>query len=153
MNAPVKNVRQFHRWPCWLDGNARQHLSSKSAKVHKIEKLQLEHVDRLKPAIALYMIIAWRVLYLTVLGRRCPNLSCDAVFDTKEWQAVYIVTKKAHPPKQPPRLNEMVKMIASYGGYLNRKGDGEPGPKSLWVGLQRVRDFMLGINAQKGLQE
>ncbi len=119
----------------------------------KIEKLQLEHVDRLKPAIALYMIIAWRVLYLTMLGRKCPNLSCDAVFDTEEWQAVYIVTKRAHPPKQPPPLNEMVKMIASYGGYLNRKGDGEPGPKTLWIGLQRVRDFVLGVNAQKELRE
>ncbi len=119
----------------------------------KIEKLQLEHVDRLKPAIALYMIIAWRVLYLTMLGRKCPNLSCNAVFDTEEWQAAYIVTKRASPPKEPPRLDEMVKMIASYGGYLNRKGDGEPGPKTLWIGLQRIRDFVIGINAQKELQE
>lgn len=118
----------------------------------KIEKLQLEHADRLKPAIALYMIIAWRVLYLTMLGRKCPNLSCDAIFDTDEWQAVYIVTKRAHPPQQPPRLDDMVKMIASYGGYLNRKGDGEPGPKTLWIGLQRVRDFVLGVNAQKELR-
>lgn len=118
----------------------------------KIEKLQLQHMDRLKPAIALYMIIAWRVLYLTMLGRKCPNLSCDAVFDTEEWQAVYIVTKRDHPPKEPPRLNEMVKMIASYGGYLNREGDGEPGPKTLWIGLQRVKDFVLGVNAQKKLQ-
>lgn len=118
----------------------------------KIEKLQLEHVDRLKPAIALYMIIAWRVLYLAMLGRKCPDLACDAVFETDEWQAVYIVTKRARPPKQPPRLNEMIKMIASYGGYLNRKGDGEPGPKTLWIGLQRVRDFVLGVNAQKELK-
>lgn len=118
----------------------------------KIEKLQLEHVDRLKPAIVLYMIIAWRVLNLIMLGRKCPDLSCDAVFDTEEWQAIYIVSKGTHPPEKPPRLNEMVKMIASYGGYLNRKGDGEPGPKTLWIGLQRVRDFVLGVNAQKKLQ-
>ena len=98
------------------------------------------------------MIIAWRVLYLTTL-RKCPNLSCDAVFDTEEWQAVYIVTKRTRPPQKPPRLDEMVKMIASYGGYLNRQGDGEPGPKTLWIGLQRVRDFVLGVNAQKELQE
>ena len=88
-----------------------------------------------------------------MLARKCPNLSCDVVFDTEEWQAVYIVTKRSQLPKQPPRLDEMVKMIASYGGYLNRKGDGEPGPKTLWIGLQRIRDFMLGVNAQKELQE
>jgi hypothetical protein len=119
----------------------------------KIEKLQLERVDRLKPAIALYMIIAWRVLYLTMLGRKCPELSCEAVFDTEEWQAVYIVTKRASPQQEPPPLNEMIKMVASWGGYLNRKGDEEPGPKTIWIGLQRIRDFALGIQAQKDLQE
>lgn len=119
----------------------------------KIEKLQLEHVDRLKPAIALYMIIAWRVLYLIMLGRKRPDISCEAVFGREEWQAVYVVTHKARPPEKPPRLGEMVKMVASYGGYLNRKGDGEPGPKTLWIGLQRVRDFALAINAQRELRQ
>jgi hypothetical protein len=118
----------------------------------KIEKLQLEHVDRLKPAMALYMIIAWRILRLIMLGRKCPNLSCESVFDTEEWQAVYIVTRRAIPPAKPPRLNEMIKMVASWGGYTNRKGDGEPGPKTLWIGLQRARDFALGIRAQKELE-
>jgi len=119
----------------------------------KIEKLQLEHVDRLKRAIALYMIVAWRVLYLTMMGRKCPNLSCEAVFDKEEWEAVYIVTKRACPPREPPRLNEMVRMIASYGGYLDRSGDAEPGRKTLWIGLQRIRDFALGILAQRELQQ
>ena len=119
----------------------------------KIEKLQLAHVDRLKPAIALYMIIAWRVLYMTMLGRTCPDLSCDMVFETEEWQAAYIVTKRSNPPEQPPCLAEIVKMVATFGGYLNRNGDGEPGPKALWIGLQRVRDFALGIKFQKELQQ
>jgi hypothetical protein len=117
----------------------------------KVEKLQLEHGNRLKPAIALYMIIAWRVLYLTMLGRKCPNISCEAVFDREEWQAVYIVTKQAPPPPKPPRLDEMVRMVASWGGFLNRKGDGQPGPRTLWIGLQRVRDFALGVQAQRAL--
>lgn len=119
----------------------------------KIEQLQLEHVDRLKPAVALYMIIAWRVLYLTMMGRKCPDVSCETVFDTEEWQAVYIVTKRTLPPTKPPRLDEIVKMIACFGGYLNRKGDGEPGPKTLWIGLQRTRDFALGIAVQKKFQQ
>ena len=31
------------------------------------------------------------------------------------------------------------------GGFLARKGDGEPGVKTIWQGLQRVMDFAAGI--------
>jgi hypothetical protein len=33
-------------------------------------------------------------------------------------------------PKQPPRLNEVLRLIARLGGFLGRKGDGEPGVKT-----------------------
>jgi hypothetical protein len=31
------------------------------------------------------------------------------------------------------------------GGFIGRKGDGQPGVKTLWLGLQRVRDVVLGV--------
>lgn len=31
------------------------------------------------------------------------------------------------------------------GGFLARKGDGEPGVKTLWLGIQRVMDFAAGV--------
>jgi hypothetical protein len=43
----------------------------------------------------------------------------------------------------------MVRMVASFGGFLNRKGDGFPGPQSLWIGPQRTRDFVLALEAQR----
>ena len=113
----------------------------------KIEKLQLERVERLRPALALYMIVAWRVLYLTLMGRECPELPCDLVFETGEWQAVYLVATKTRPPANPPTLNTIVRMVAGFGGFLGRKHDGEPGPQSIWIGLQRTRDFVLTLEA------
>jgi len=115
----------------------------------KVEELQLEHVDRIQNALAFYQIIAWRVLYLTMLGRNCPELPCDLIFEDVEWQAVYIVTKKEPPPETPPSIDTIIRMIASYGGFLNRKNDGFPGPQTIWIGLQRCRDFVLGVEAQK----
>ena len=115
----------------------------------KIEELQLETSERLQSALALYMIVAWRVLYLTMLGRDCPNTSCEAVFEEAEWQAVYIVARREPPPQQPPTLNTMIRMIAGFGGFLGRKHDGEPGPQSIWIGLQRTRDFVLAVEATK----
>ena len=115
----------------------------------RVEALQLEQRERLEPALALYMIIAWRVLYLTKLGRDCPEMPCDAVFAEEEWRAVYLVTQRQPPPEQPPTLDTMVRMLATLGGFLNRKGDGFPGPKAIWIGLQRAADFVLALQAQR----
>lgn len=113
----------------------------------KVEKLQFECAERLQPALAMYMIVAWRILYLTHLGRECPDMPCDLVFDTKEWQAIHLVSTKTEPPDQPPSLNIIVRMIATMGGFIGRKGDGEPGPQTIWIGLQRTRDFVLALDA------
>ena len=114
---------------------------------------QLEKRKRLEPALAFYTIIAWRVLFLTMLGRDCPEMSCDTVFADEEWKAVYLVTQRKPPPDEPPSLDTMVRMVASLGGFLNRKSDGFPGPKTLWIGLQRAADFVLALDAQRSIGE
>jgi hypothetical protein len=48
---------------------------------------------------------------------------------------------KQRPPKQAPKLNTVIRLIAGLGGFLGRKCDGEPGMQTLWLGLERVRDF------------
>lgn len=113
----------------------------------KIEELQLEKIERLEPAILLYMLIAWRVLFFTMVGRECPELPCTLIFDDAEWQAVYIVSNQQPPPQTPPTLNHMIRLIAGFGGFLNRKGDGLPGPQTIWIGLQRTKDFALAMES------
>lgn len=111
----------------------------------KVEELQLQTLDRLTNCIALYLIVSWRILFMTMLGRACPNLLCTAVFSTEEWQAAYMMTYRTQPPLIPPTLNEMIIMVAGFGGFLKRKCDKNPGNQSLWIGIQRVRDFAAGI--------
>jgi hypothetical protein len=106
----------------------------------RIEERQFEFLDREMNCIALYMIIAWRVLLLCRLGRMCPDMNCEHVFEPSEWKAVYLVVTRKDPPKTPPRLNEMIRLIASLGGYVNRAKT-EPGTQTLWIGLQRMHDF------------
>jgi hypothetical protein len=113
----------------------------------KVEESQLEKAERFLPYLALCMIVAWRVQYVMMLGRECPDLPCNVAFDDDEWKAAYTVVKNQPPPKKPPSLKTMVGLVASLGGYLGRKGDGEPGPKTVWVGLQRLTDLVRGWRA------
>ena len=50
-------------------------------------------------------------------------------------------------------LGEVVALVASLGGYLGRKPDGPPGPKAVWIGLQRLRDIVIAIDALQSLGE
>lgn len=114
----------------------------------KVEALQLAALPRIELALSLFMIVAWRIGYLMRLGRSCPDMDCELVFDREEWQAAWLVARKPLPAT-PPKLNEVIRVIAGFGGFLGRKGDGEPGVKSLWIGLQRVMDFAMGIRAAR----
>lgn len=108
----------------------------------EVEKLQLETTERFLACVAVYLIVAWRVLYVVRLGRECPDMSCQTVFLPEEWQSVWRVVKGKEPPKKPPRLQDIVELIAQLGGYIRRPHE-PPGPKTLWIGLQRMRDFAL----------
>ena len=41
-------------------------------------------------------------------------------------------------PAKTPTVNEVVGLIAQLGGLLARKGDGEPGAKTIWRGLDKL---------------
>jgi hypothetical protein len=42
-------------------------------------------------------------------------------------------------------LNTFLRMVATLGGFLGRKRDGEPGLKTLWIGTARLADFATGV--------
>ncbi len=110
----------------------------------RVEALQLSTMERIERALALFLVVAWRIARLMRLGRTLPDLDAALLLEPEEWQAAYILAKKPLP-KQPPRLNAVLRLIARLGGFLGRKGDGEPGVKTIWLGLQRVMDFAAGI--------
>jgi hypothetical protein len=118
----------------------------------KIEKLQLETQSRFDSCLTLYMIIAWRILYLTMLARECPDAPCHIIFTEEEWKVAYMMVHHKKPSNKPITLSKMLNLIAQFGGYLNRKNDGEPGPAAIWIGLKRLRDFIKAKNIYDGIK-
>jgi len=108
----------------------------------KIEERQLGAVDRIEACLAIDMVVAWRIHHLTKLGREVPDVPCTVFFEEAEWKALCAyLTRSPIPPAQPPSLRDATRMVASLGGFLGRKGDGNPGTESLWIGLQRLDDM------------
>ncbi len=110
----------------------------------RIEALQLSTMDRIERALALLMVVSWRIAHLMRLGRTCPDIDATLFFDPDEIRGAYLLTKKK-PPDKPPRLNTVLRLVAQLGGFLGRKGDGEPGVKTIWLGLQRVMDAVTTL--------
>lgn len=110
-----------------------------------VEDLQLQSAERIERALALYNVVAWRLLYLTYIARIAPELPCTAVLDEDEWKALYVVgSSRPKPlPQTIPTVREAVRKLAMLGGFQGRKGDGEPGVQSIWTGLRRLMDFTL----------
>jgi hypothetical protein len=108
----------------------------------QIEQRQLGSADSLEACLAIDLVVGWRIFHLAKLGREIPDVPCTVYFEEAEWKAlVAYVTQNPVPPVQPPTLREAIRMVASLGGFLGRKGDGEPGTQTLWLGLQRLDDI------------
>ena len=139
-------VRRFEQaieklqWYCLRWGIEIYHRTLKSGC--KIEQRQLGSADRIETCLAIDMVVAWRIYHLTKLGREVPDVPCTVFFEDAEWKAlVAYKTQNPIPPEKPPKLREAIHMVASLGGFLGRKSDGEPGTQTLWLGLQRLDDI------------
>jgi len=105
------------------------------------EARQLEKVERLKNVLAVDMIIAWRVLELTRVSRQNPAALATELLTEDEVKILCAMHQKLAGPASLT-LRNAVRAIAQWGGFLARKGDGEPGPMTLWFGLLRLYDYV-----------
>jgi len=137
LDDAIKTVKRYsQRWKI-----ETFHYTLKSGCA--IEKLQESTAEKLIKLIALYSVIALRIMILTHLARTQPNTSCEAEFETEEWSTLYKVVKKTKMmPEKPPTILEAVVMLAKLGGFLARKSDGFPGVKVIWRGISALNNIL-----------
>jgi len=123
----------------------------------RVEDRRFETVARMTRCLAVYLISTWRTLLTCRLGRISPEIGCEAIFDPSEWKSVWTTVKREPLPPTPPPLQAVVELVAQLGGYVNRPGRKDPpGPQTIWIGLQRMRDLawawtLFGPGAAKQL--
>jgi hypothetical protein len=115
----------------------------------RIEECRLETIERLKRFIALESVVAWRVLWLTYCNRVEPNAPAETILSEMELIVLEGAANRFRKVRTEPmtikKVRHAVRAIAMLGGYLGRNCDGEPGIIAVGRGLQRMNDFMAGV--------
>ncbi len=113
----------------------------------KVEELAHETAERLKRAIAINLVIAWRIMLMTLLGREVPDLPPDVLFTDLEIEVLKAYAQK-NKRKAPVSLGAAVKLVANMGGYIGRTNDPPPGHQIMWQGYSQLYWLCEGYSLQ-----
>lgn len=109
-----------------------------------VEQCRLQSADRLNRYITLMSIVAWRLFWLTWMRRCHPTAPALTVLTEIEIRTLLLLT---HQPSDAQLsdfcVSQAVMAIAKLGGFLARKGDGDPGPTVLWRGWTVLQNATL----------
>ena len=115
----------------------RFHFTLKSGC--QAERLQMDDYATLCNTLALYLIVAWRLLYITHLARVEPDMPAGEIIDESE---LAILNQKSRVPVTT--VGQAILAIAKLAGFEPYKNGPPPGVKSLWIGLRKLEDMAAG---------
>jgi hypothetical protein len=88
----LEDAMQCVRWYCRRWRIEDWHRVLKSAC--RVEDSRLKTAERIKREIAIDMVVAWRVMLMTLLGRTVPELPAEVLFTTMEIDTLRRYSKK-----------------------------------------------------------
>lgn len=114
----------------------------------KVQEHQHQTAERLKRAIAIDVVLAWRIQLMALLGREVPDLPCDVFFESWEVKVLEALREQRRPQakedQHPMQLATAITLVAQLGGYLARGCDPPPGTQCLWKGMIRLSGMAEG---------
>jgi hypothetical protein len=137
----VEQMKQRRDWYCcrWL-----------VEVYHDVEKngcreeaRRFETAERLGACLAVLSVVAVRVLQLRCALEAQPDAPAQRVASAAEVSAV---RRLVGHQGAGLTVRDFVRGVGRLGGFLGRKGDGEPGARAVWRGYQRLQDLILGAH-------
>ena len=113
----------------------------------QVEARQLEEAERLKALIGMLGLVAVRLLQLKQLGRARPD---QAATKSVEVEYVKTLAKYQNKPVEHYSNREFWRQVTTLGGFMARKGDGDPGWQTLWHGWQKLQLLTAGFHLASG---
>ena len=105
------------------------------------EERQLGTVHALQNFLAFATVVAWQMLCLRDASRRPQPVRADQVLTRLQMTVLCGLRPRL---KADCLAGEALRAIATMGGFMGRKGDGNPGWRTLWAGFEKL------LMAEKG---
>ena len=109
----------------------------------RIQDRRLDDVDSLEACLAIDLVVAWRVYWLTMTGRERPETPCDQILSKEEWR-VLSVWATGKVADIAPSAQQAARWIGKLGGWLARGKEDNPGTTCMCRGLVRLPNIVQG---------
>ncbi|WP_275434436.1 hypothetical protein [Lichenicola cladoniae] len=111
----------------------------------RAEDAKLRTADRLANLVALFCIVSWRVMWITMMARAAPEADPTTVFTVTEITFLdRLIAHSGNREAKPGTLKLYLTKLSRLGGYLARTSDPPPGNTVVWRGLRRLVDIQIG---------
>lgn len=110
----------------------------------RVEKLQIDHFDRLTNALKMYAIVAWRILHLNYVAKASPQRKAGEVFEHLHIQILQAMTQK-----QIKTVVDFVVALGSLAGFKPTKKQPLAGEKLLWQAWSILQNVQWGWTLAK----
>jgi hypothetical protein len=112
------------------------------------ELRQLHTASRLEAIVGLTSVVAVRLLQLKSLARSNPDVPAQRVVP-RVWLKMLKLARKKLTRVYDLTVGEFYREVAKLGGFLGRKGDGQPGWITIWRGWEKLNLFVLAASKLK----
>ena len=101
-----------------------------------VEARQLQTAQRLERMVAVSSIVATRLIQLKTAARETPDRPVRELVPPRWIKVLQLIRERRPSPEMT--VHEFLRRIAGLGGFLGRKGDGEPGWITIWRGFETL---------------
>jgi hypothetical protein len=109
----------------------------------RIQDRRLDDSDSLEACLAIDLVVAWRVYWLTMVGRERPDIPCDQFLGEEEWR-VLSAWATGTMANTAPSAQQATRWIGKLGGWLARGKHDNPGTTCMWRGLVHLPHIVQG---------
>ncbi len=117
----------------------------------RVTRRQLKSAGRLEAMVGLMSVVALRLLQIKSLARTSPETPAQRVVPAL-WLRMLKAANKKLKRVHDLTVRQFYREVAKLGGFLGRKGDGEPGWITTWRGWEKLNAIVTAAMLLKHIK-